>query len=94
MDTHDCPVCLKPHQSLARYPTAVCNDCLRKYPSVNSEGQRVEFGNINLSGGFYCKNLVSGLMYNDEQHLCYINDVMCVANESNFGDIIISAIEK
>lgn len=93
MDTYDCPVCLKPHKTLVKYPTAVCNNCIQKYPPVNREGQRVEFGHLSPSGGFYCKNLSTGLMYYDD-HVCYVNDIMCVADEARFGDIVISAIEK
>ena len=93
METYDCPLCQKPHKTLARYSMAVCNTCLQTYPTVNSEGQRLAFGNLGLSGGFYCKNLDTGLMYYDD-HVCYVNNTKCFADEARFGGIVICAAEK
>ena len=93
MNTYDCPVCLKSHMILARYPSAVCNNCLKQYPLVNSTGQKIQFGNLSISGGFYCKNLVTGLMYYDE-HVCFVNNIKCIADETQSGEFIINAIEN
>ena len=91
MENRNCPVCNNVHETLARYPMAVCNQCLNIYKVYNSRGNPVCFGNISLSGGFYSKDLKTGEMFYDD-HLCYVNNVECFADEARFGGIVVSAV--
>lgn len=80
-----CGICSRFVSANPRYPNYVCYNCQDESPPVNSNNQRVEFGNIDASGGF--KSVVNGVSGQD--HICYIKDVRCYANEGRFGGIVI-----
>ena len=79
-----CPICSKVDR-------IVCNKCLSTYNTLNENGHEITFGNISISGGFYCKNMTTGEMFFDT-HICYINNVKCWADNMYFGKIVISAL--
>ena len=80
-----CGICSRFVSLNPRYPNYICYDCQDESPPVNSNNQRVEFGNIDAGGGF--KSMVNGVSGQD--HICYIKDVKCYANEARFGGIVI-----
>ena len=80
-----CGICSRFVDANPRYPNLVCYNCQDESPPVNVNNQNVEFGNIDASGGF--KSVVNGV--SGEDHICYIKDVRCYANEARFGGIVI-----
>ena len=84
MENRICPVCNNVHETLARYPMAVCNQCMKLYKVYNSRVNSVCFGNIS-------NDLKTGEMFYDD-HLCYVNNVKCFADEARFGGVVVSAI--
>lgn len=83
-----CPVCLAEVEPYARYPRYLCESCAR-YP-LSVDGRPVEFGNINISGGFEGWYSDTGERY--ESHECFVNGTACYADEARFGGIVIKAI--
>ena len=89
MITIICPICSNFHNTLQRYPHAICNKCLTKYKPLDKNGIHIEFFNKNLFGGFTSKK---GNIYGEE-HECYINGIKCYADEARFGGIVIQKID-
>ena len=80
-----CPICCNVVDANPRYPNYVCWNCQTNYPPVTANGDRIEFGNIDASGGF--KSIVNGVTGSESE--CYINGVKCSAGEARFGGIVI-----
>jgi hypothetical protein len=87
-DFHPCPICSTsvPHQ--ARYPDAVCPDCFNK--ACDSQGRKLKFSNLSLSGGF--ETVFADTDIPHPSHVCFIDGVVCWADEARFGGIVVQPI--
>ena len=84
-NTQKCGICTRLVRGNARYPNYVCNNCQMESPPVNENNKKMDFYNIDISGGFMSKvNGKSG-----EEHTCFIKNIKCYANEARFGGIVI-----
>jgi hypothetical protein len=78
-----------------RYPNLVCWTCVKS--AVDIDGNKVEYLNIDASGGFksihHVKNKlgeIESIEKND--HYCWINGIKCSAQEARFGGIVLQII--
>jgi hypothetical protein len=82
-----CPICQKEVGANERYPKYICGECSSKTTDI--EGRPVDFFNSTLIGtgcqGKY-KDSTSEI-YNSNH--CYINGILCIAEEARFGGIVI-----
>ena len=85
-----CSICDRMVMENPRYKNYVCYDCQIESPPVNENNENIEFYNIDPSGGFMSK--VNNIIGND--HICYIKNIKCYANESRFGGIVIIPFHK
>ncbi len=83
-------MCKNDIRKIWNHPNYVCKDCVYKYPILNGRGEEVEFSNVDISGGFVCRIKATG--ETNEDHVCYINNVRCWADEFRFGGIVIETI--
>ncbi len=83
--THQCPICGKALEAIARYPRYVCEDCAARASSA--DGRRLEFFNLGLSGGYGAAFADDKSKY--DSHDCFIDDRPCRADEARFGGIVI-----
>lgn len=83
-----CPICNKEVTPNERYPKYICNECSLK--TTDKEGRPVNFVNNSLLGtgcqGIYKDNSKSEV-YNSNN--CFVNNILCVAEEARFGGIVI-----
>lgn len=87
-----CPVCFKTHQTLMRYSTAVCNNCLDTYKTRDKNGNVISFYNTDMMGcGCEGKKVVDGVTYIVKEGNCYVNNMECMAGEARFGGIVVCA---
>jgi hypothetical protein len=84
--THACPICSAEVVHFERYLLQVCGSCGSR--ACDADGRLLEFGNISLSGGFAAIYSDTREIY--DNHLCYIDDIACHADEHRFGGIVIS----
>jgi len=82
---YSCPICNKEIPVLPRYPKYVCSECAVKASDKN--GRLLKFSNTDISGGFIARYKDNGETYNS--HICYIDGIICVADEGRFGGIVI-----
>ena len=88
-DQQFCPICQRSVPPSPRYPRYVCTSCATR---VNSkDGRLLKFSNIDMSGGFTGEYHVSGQPY--DSHECYIDGILCYADEAHLGGIVIQPIE-
>lgn len=81
-----CPVCHKNEvKQVTRYPRMLCPIC-HEGEKKDEAGNLVEFENIDLFGGFQSIHH-NGKIKNE--HICYIKNVRCYADEARFGGIVI-----
>lgn len=85
-----CPICSMKKSFDARYPNAVCNLCSIK--TTTKEGHLIDYYNTSPFGGFEGKNTHTGEKTTD--HICYINNMRCYADEARFGGIVIQIAQK
>lgn len=85
-----CPICFKNIPECSRHIRYICRTCLETYPKLNEKGEEVEFFNQGWFGGFICKIKETG--ETNEDHVCFINNVKCWADEYRFGGIVIEAM--
>lgn len=73
----------------ARYPLVACDACSLK--TVDSSGFTIEFQNEDETGGFVSVHYDSDgkHTHTGREHLCFINNIPCYANEHRFGGIVI-----
>ena len=83
--TQQCPLCKEKVYTMNRYPNYICNTCIDTHGPKTMDGKKIEFGNIDVWGGF--KSEIEGEI--STQHICYINKVKCYADEARFGGIVI-----
>jgi len=82
-----CPICRNEVKVNERYPMYLCRECSTK--TTDKDGRPVDFYNTTQLGtgrvAMY-KDMPSEI-YNS--NLCYVNGVLCVAQEARFGGIVI-----
>lgn len=90
MNQQPCPLCsiLVPHWE--RYPRAVCQSCAAK--ACDEQGRQLNFFNLSMSGGYGAVVAEIGEEY--PNHLCYINEVKCWADEARFSGIVIQVQDE
>jgi len=88
MSEQYCPICSKTVRSNPRYPRYACRDCSAK--ATSADGRPVEFGNVDISGGFVARYADTGDDY--PSHECFIEGVKCHADEARFGGIVIQVV--
>jgi hypothetical protein len=89
MATQQCPICSVEVRPNPRYPRYVCPTCAGK--AASADGRLLQFGNVDLSGGFVARYADTGVEYSS--HACFIGGVKCHADEARFGGIVIEAVE-
>jgi hypothetical protein len=83
-----CPICSAVVETIPRYPRYVCEKCVSL--TVSSDGRPLTFGNEDISGVFVGMYADTGEAY--MSHECFINSVLCRADEARFGGIVIEVI--
>ena len=94
---HNCPICKDVLEYYThRYPKAICNKCSNTENDeiIDSFGNPVSFGNVDCTGGFVSYHKINNTIVKKEEHICWIKDFKCYANEMRFGGIVIQTIEK
>lgn len=92
MHIQTCPICKTHVQASERYPNYVCEDCKKR--AVNSEGLPVKFFNKDFGGGFIAIARKDNIEYKSENHVCFINDIECYADEAKMGGIVVIPVKK
>lgn len=83
--SYACPICGVSLDPMPRYPCHVCADCASK--AVAADGRRLQFSNVDMSGGFAASYADTGETY--ASHACWIGGIACHADEARFGGIVI-----
>ena len=89
-----CGICPNNVDRGSRYANynLVCNDCIANNPSVDINGNMIEFQNKSLSGGIMSiTTLPDNTKKINEEYMsyeCYINNILCKVTEARFGGII------
>ncbi len=82
-----CPICKESVYLMARYPNYICINCITKYGTYTEDNKKIDFYNIDHTGGF--KSQIEGDNNFTNEHVCYVNNVKCFADEARFGGIVI-----
>ena len=86
-----CPVCGTPRPHSPRYPDAVCADCVGR--AVDDRGRPLVFSNLfpASTGGFQAlyADTRERLDTPDDECVCFIDGVRCVAREAYFGGVVV-----
>lgn len=85
-----CPICRTPVAFFPRYPRYLCVQCASRAKS--KDGRLLKFSNIDLSGGFVAHYANTGELY--PSHECYVDGLLCYADEHRFGGIVIQPMES
>ncbi len=88
MPNHLCPICKVSLPPFKRYPRYVCAACADKAQSA--DGRALEFSNVSFSGGYVAQYANNGADY--PSHECYVEGVLCIADEAHFGGIVIQTV--
>jgi hypothetical protein len=88
MESQNCPICGVPVIVNLRYPNYVCDTCFVK--AVASNGRKLKFYNTSIGGGYLAVYADTEEVYPD--HICYINQTKCWADEARFGGIVIQKL--
>jgi len=83
-----CPICHKPVPQFARYPRYLCLECASRAKS--KDGRLLKFSNIDMTGGFIAEYADTGELY--PSHECYVDGILCYADEGHFGGIVIQQV--
>lgn len=82
------PICSKPVTPSERYACYDCSECKSKAQS--KVGRLLIFFKESMSGGFAAQYADTGEPYSS--HECYIDRVLCHADEARFGGIVIQPV--
>jgi hypothetical protein len=91
-----CPICLDIMNNFTlRYPKMICQKCSNGETGkiIDSFGNEVSFGNIDISGGFTSYHKINNEIVKKEEHICLINNIKCYADEARFGGIVIQIMK-
>ena len=83
--SHPCPICGSALEPVPLYRRYVCSDCAAR--AASADGRRLDFSNIDLSGGYAARYADTGEPY--DSHACWIDGIRCRADEARFGGIVI-----
>ena len=86
--SHACPICGIALEPVPRYPRYVCADCAVR--AASADGRRLDFSNIDLSGGYAARYADTGEPY--DSHACWIDGIRCHADEARFGGIVVEVL--
>lgn len=86
--SYACPICGVSLEPASRYPRYVCEDCAGK--AVGADGRRLQFSNVDLSGGFEARYVDNGEIH--AGHVCWIDGIPCHADEARFGGIVVEVM--
>lgn len=84
-----CPICSIQVDNSPRYLNYICEKCCQK--ATDKNGRRLNFFNIDLSGGFKAVYIDNGEELHS--HICFIEAIKCHADEAKFGGIVIEPIK-
>jgi hypothetical protein len=84
-----CPICGAGVAVDPRYPLKLCRKCIDE--ATDRSGRKLEFSNIDATGGFQAFYLETGEPYHD--HVCFVRGVPCCADEAHFGGIVVQPIK-
>lgn len=90
MNNQNCPICNNNFITLSRYPNTICYNCIKRYKVLTKDGKEIQFYNKSAFGGFMSK--IEGEEEYGEEHLCFVNNIPCIADEARFGGIIIQKL--
>jgi hypothetical protein len=91
MQTIECLVCNQSFLGYERYPRMVCSECFEK--TVDSKGKRVVFRNGMNGFGFESHHYdKKGNVTIKSDHICYIDNKKCYADEARMGGIVIELL--
>jgi len=85
---HKCPICGIELKKYDRYPDYICHECVKKATDIS--GLRLNFFNLDMSGGYGAKYADSGEEYLSQD--CYIEGRPCWADEARFGGIVVQIL--
>lgn len=85
---YNCPICKKNLKHIPRYPNYICHNCAASATDIT--GRKLIFSNKSISGGFIAVYADNSADY--DSHICYVNGIMCFADEARFGGIVIQKI--
>ena len=91
---HQCPICLeKLDYYTLRYPKMICNNCSNS-DIKDPEGNLVSFSNIDITGGFISLHTINNNIIEKKEHICWVKNIKCFADESRWGGIVIQTVDK
>ena len=85
-----CGICDNFVNASPRYPNYACNSC--QVEAVDQDGNRIDFFNRDAFGGFLSVTTVNDEKIEGENHICYIKNIKCCADEGRFGGIVIRPV--
>jgi hypothetical protein len=85
-----CPICHRSVEPSQRYPRYLCADCASRAKS--KDGRLLSFSNESFSGGFIAQYSDTGESY--PSHECYVDGILCYADEHRFGGIVIQTVDS
>ena len=90
---HKCPLCFEiMNYYTSRYPKMICSNCADSDITDNF-GNKVTFVNIDIYGGFISLHKIDDKVVKKEEHICWIKNTKCYANEARFGGIVIQIVD-
>ena len=92
---HKCPLCSDILTYYTqRYPKMICINCSNgnKGKILDSLGNEVTFVNIDIYGGFMSLHKIDDKIVEKKEHICWINNIKCSADEARFGGIVIQIL--
>jgi len=89
-----CPICRKELDIfLDRYPRMICSKCANSYNIIDSHGNNVSFENESFYGGFTSLHMIDNIIIKKKDHICYIDNIKCYADEAIYGGIVIQMVD-
>jgi hypothetical protein len=85
-EKQQCPICKAEVKKSTRYPKYICEECTLKV--TDKDGRSVYFANTTLLG-FGCQGHYRDKNEIYNSHFCFVNGILCVAEEARFGGIVI-----
>ena len=89
---HKCPICNDILECYSeRYPKIICIKCANS-EITDDYGNIVSFSNVDFTGGFVSSHNINNTLVQKSEHICWINNVKCYANEHRYGGIVIQKV--
>jgi hypothetical protein len=89
-DIIKCSICNIFHNGSIRYPNAVCYECIYNYTLYDKNGNKINFYNIDESGGVKSVTIIGDTKIEGNETICFINGNQCSVEEGRFGGIVIT----